>query len=125
MQRPSQRVLLRIVACAVVICVCVISYFTHPTQTKWLPQCLLYRFTGILCPGCGNTRALHALLHGRIRESLGYNVLLIPFGILFFVLLWKPSIMNRNSVFWGILATVFLFTILRNIPCYPFTLLAP
>jgi len=31
----------------------------------------------LLCPGCGGTRALAALLHGRLAEAWGDNALLI------------------------------------------------
>ena len=40
--------------------------------------CLFYRFTGFLCPGCGNSRALYALAHLHFIEALRYNYLM-PF----------------------------------------------
>lgn len=45
-----------------------------------LPQmpCLFDRLFGIYCPGCGGTRALKALLHGRLLQSLWYHPL-IPY----------------------------------------------
>lgn len=45
-----------------------------------LPQmpCLFDRLLGIYCPGCGGTRALKALLHGRLLQSLWYHPL-IPY----------------------------------------------
>ena len=125
MSRMPVQVIVRVIFCAVVLCACVIAYIFDPEETTWLPKCYLHEYTGILCAGCGNTRALHALLHGRIAESLGYNLLLVPLGILFFVLLWKPNITYRPGFLWGVIVTIALFTILRNIPCYPFTLLAP
>ena len=33
--------------------------------------------TGLYCPGCGSTRALYALLHGRPGEALAMNPLLL------------------------------------------------
>ena len=43
-----------------------------------LPQiptfpCVMYKLWGIYCPGCGGTRAVLALFHGRILESLWYH----------------------------------------------------
>jgi len=35
--------------------------------------CLISRMTGKTCPGCGMTRALHALLHGRFHDALQWN----------------------------------------------------
>ena len=46
----------------------------------FLPQmpCLFDRLLGIYCPGCGGTRALTALVHGRLLQSLWYHPL-IPY----------------------------------------------
>jgi hypothetical protein len=35
--------------------------------------CLISRMTGRPCPGCGLTRALHALIHGRLHEAIEWN----------------------------------------------------
>jgi hypothetical protein len=40
--------------------------------------CLLKNTLGIECPGCGMTRAVYCLLHGRIEESLSYNIGIVP-----------------------------------------------
>lgn len=37
------------------------------------PRCPVKWLTGWDCPGCGSTRALHALLHGRVAEAWGLN----------------------------------------------------
>ena len=55
----------------------VVSFF-NPTTAGFFPVCPLYKFTGIACPGCGLTRAFHALLHGDLATALGFNALL-PF----------------------------------------------
>lgn len=38
------------------------------------PRCPVKMLTGLDCPGCGSTRALHALLHGRILEAWRFNL---------------------------------------------------
>lgn len=43
-----------------------------------LPRCPIKMFTGFDCPGCGSTRALHALLHGRPDEAWRFNPWLPP-----------------------------------------------
>lgn len=41
--------------------------------------CLLRTFTGYYCPGCGGTRAMHALLHLQLWRSFCYHPL-VPYG---------------------------------------------
>jgi len=110
------------IACAVLA----VLLFLYPADkyTFW-PKCLFYHCTGLYCPGCGNTRALSALLHGNIVESLKKNVLFIP-GVMTVILAVVYPKITLNRVFaWSLLVIVLLFFILRNIPYYPFTLLAP
>ena len=42
--------------------------------------CFFDRVFGMYCPGCGGTRALTALLHGRVLEAVGYHPL-IPYAV--------------------------------------------
>lgn len=45
----------------------------------YLPRnaCIFWNLLGAYCPGCGGTRAVSALLHGRILTSLWYHPLVI------------------------------------------------
>ncbi len=38
-----------------------------------LPECSFYSMTGIMCPGCGGTRALRFLLKGDVVRSFLYH----------------------------------------------------
>lgn len=107
--------------------VCVILLFVPPDgpHSKWLPKCMVYRWTGLYCPGCGVTRALSSLLHGDLKASLHNNLLLIPGGLTVFLLFVKKDIAVRRPVAFAIVAVILVFTVLRNIPVAPFTLLAP
>ena len=100
-----------------------------------LPACPLYELTGLWCPGCGLTRATHALLRGHPGAALGYNVLL-PFFLGAIVLgwwAWVRSSLGRAPLRWvarltpraGVVAIVVLivFGVLRNLS--PFAALAP
>ena len=92
---------------------------------KWLPKCMFYKLTGLYCPGCGATRALSAILHGDLKASLHNNLLLIPGTLTATMLIVKQGITVRRPVAIAIVAIIIAFTVLRNIPCEPFTLLAP
>ena len=112
--------------------------FNPAAQTNPFLACPLNAATGLYCPGCGNTRALHALVHLDWIGMLNYNLLFpFVFAILTWLLageylnfllgrriLWLPK---RVPVIWIILfcLVVTAFTILRNVPIYPFTILAP
>lgn len=39
--------------------------------------CVLHSLTGLYCPGCGGTRAFHALLGGRVILSAWYHPLVL------------------------------------------------
>ncbi|WP_439628984.1 DUF2752 domain-containing protein [Gemmata sp.] len=109
---------------------------TPPTADSLYPKCVLYQATGLHCPGCGTGRAAHAVLNGRLVGAAGFN----PFATLavpvLFVLAVRRAVLwvrgsdrlraRRSSRWgWGVLAVVVAFWVLRNVPAYPFTLLAP
>lgn len=101
------------------------------------PSCPFRKITGLNCPGCGMTRATYATLHGEIGQAFRNNALgmiLLPVlfaGMGIHLIGWvrgrrlpfSPTIGRRTG--WGILVVVLMFWILRNIPQWPFTLLAP
>lgn len=53
----------------------------HFWLRQFLPRipCFFSNVLGIYCPGCGGTRAVYALLHGRFIASLWYHPL-VPYG---------------------------------------------
>src|SRR5260370_40524164 len=77
-----------------------VLYRFPPERYDFYPQCPIYRYLHVYCPGCGATRALAALLHLRIAEALHYNalvVLLVPVLLAYFaVACWKA---RRDEVF--------------------------
>lgn len=108
-----------------------------PTEFTFYPKCQLHSLTGLHCPGCGTTRAVHAGLNGRFAQSLAYNALAwvaVPVAAIVLVRSlrdWyrnvptKPTRAGSPVWPWVIGATLLLYAILRNLPWHPFTLLAP
>jgi len=104
------------------------------------PRCLFYETTGYYCAGCGATRALHALLHGRVLDALHDNVLfvaLLPVA-LGLILKWaapawrenrwpavplEPRALVARGAALAVLAAVFM--VVRNLPGTPFDWLRP
>lgn len=102
-----------------------------------LPGCTFNKLTGLHCPGCGMTRATSAALDWRLWDAFRYN----PVGMIVFPLAvfalglealgWvrgtQPRWRLRPGVrtTWVLVITIFGFAILRNLPWWPFTLLAP
>ncbi len=113
----------------------VVSYF-NPTTARIFPVCPLYSVTGIHCPGCGLTRGFHALFQGDVLSALHFNALLPIYTFLFgfvFVSMFLIVIRGRGlswrifppASLYGFLILTAAFFVLRNLPFYPFTFLAP
>lgn len=111
-------------------------FFINPSEVNFLPKCPLYVTTGVYCPGCGSQRATHQLLQLNIVGVLQQNVLyflgLLIWGYHITVIglnnFFKKNIYNyiyhpKTPII--ILIIVIIYWILRNIPYYPFTILAP
>ncbi|MBA4182470.1 MAG: DUF2752 domain-containing protein [Acidobacteria bacterium] len=113
----------------------IVAYF-NPTTAGFFPVCPLYYLTGIHCPGCGLTRGFHALFHGDVLTALHFNALLPAYTLVFgfmFVSMILVAVRGRGlswrivppSAMYGFLILAAVFFVLRNLPFYPFTLLAP
>jgi hypothetical protein len=61
---------------ALMLAVAVLFWFP-PESYSFYPHCPIFEYTGLLCPGCGGTRAFAALLHGHISEALHWNGLAV------------------------------------------------
>lgn len=98
------------------------------------PPCMFYAATGWVCPGCGLTRCLHALVHGDLPQAFSMNPLLLVLLALSPLVLawrlgWRPAWLQpvaarlSTATFWLVLLSV--YWVARNLPWPPFTWLAP
>ena len=121
---------------AVGIAGAVVLYLVDPTTASLFPACPFHALTGLHCPGCGTSRALHQLLHFDVVAALNHNILSTLFVP---VVAWAwasqglqsmgrkplPSIPWTRSMLWALVFVLLVFWIGRNIPVFPLTLLAP
>lgn len=106
-----------------------VVYAHPPGESGFYPSCWWFTATGLYCPGCGGFRALHEILHGRIAAALSYNALLTIFSppacAWFAWTLYRGRPIRFDEWTGPALALAVLFAAARNIPVYPFLLLAP
>ena len=115
-------------------------FAVDPSHHAVYPQCQLFKLTGFFCAGCGATRALYALVHGRVLDALHDNVLFVaalPFILFwfgrYFALAWlhntwpKVETTEVGLFRWtvAVVATMLTFTLLRNLPWSAFDWLRP
>ena len=104
----------------------VVLYKFPPEKYGFYPTCPFYRYAHIYCPGCGATRAVSALLHGRVVRAIRYNFLVIALMPLLTAVAAAAywSAITKNRVNWPklpesawvlLLATAVLFAIVRNV----------
>ena len=94
-----------------------------------VPRCPTNAIFGLHCPACGSTRAVMRLFHGDLAGALHHNpvvVLLLPFFAYVFVS--GTDLFARSWPRWQVVVLVLviaLYTVLRNLPYWPWILLAP
>lgn len=106
-----------------------------PSGSNIFPVCPFHAMTGLNCPGCGATRGMHWLLNGDVLTALHFNAMLVVFvplmiyGIVSLVLLGirgkgLPAPRLAPQGIWIFLILMLAFGVFRNLPFYPFSLLA-
>jgi hypothetical protein len=105
-------------------------YAVDPNAHTTTPPCPLFALTGLDCPACGGTRAVHALLHGDVGQAFDHNVLalvLLPLAA-YALVAWAvgkaghhlPMFRWRPWMTWGLGVVVIGFLVVRNLPFGPF-----
>ncbi len=110
---------------ALLVCMIGIPVFLYYNSRLPGIPCLLLKLFGIYCPGCGGTRALIHLLHGRVLQSLWYHPLVI-YGVVVYTAfmgshtlrklhLIKKGIKFREWYLYGALLILLGNFVLKNI----------
>lgn len=92
-----------------------------PTVYSFYPKCAFRSMTGLECPGCGTTRALHHLLHGRVGEAFRLNPMLFAIAITAacalpsFLRGETPRFLMTRWFGWGSVTAVTGWWIVRNL----------
>lgn len=132
--RPMPAVLLAGTAVAVPAGVWLLWNFDPNVAGNPFVPCIFHALTGYFCIGCGITRALHALVHGDLLRAFGMNPLamivlpLVPLMIAY-SRGWQPRLL-QPLMRWVMEPRLWLvllpgYWIARNLPWFPFTLMAP
>lgn len=100
-------------------------FLFDPVQTRFMPQCLFHKFTGLQCIGCGSQRVVHSLLHGDIEAAFRANALLVVGLPVILFLIWVEirrkqnprlySIVHRQWVIITAAAILMIWLPVRNI----------
>lgn len=109
--------------------------FNNPVTAGFFPQCPFHRLTGLNCPGCGLTRGFHALFEGDVLSALHFNALLPIYAFIFgYMIISMILIAVRGrglswkvfppSAMYAFMIVTLVFSVARNLPFYPFNLLA-
>ncbi len=122
---PRKRILFLAGALAAVSAAVVLFQF-NPAEHAFYPACTFHQLTGLQCPGCGSTRALHQLLHGHVVTALHLNALLVLALPALAAIIGRHLVLKQrsaNSSFslkaswaWWLLAAAAAFGVLRNLP---------
>ncbi len=91
-----------------------------PAQYAFYPGCPFHAWTGLLCPGCGGTRALAALLRGQWVEAWRWNELVVlgtPLGVAYAGVAMGRGrwVELRRGVWVGVAALAAGFMVWRNL----------
>ena len=110
---------------------CAYVAVVDPNRSSLYPQCPFRMITGLDCPGCGMTRAVHSLLHGDLVAAASHNLLMVVTAVI--ALAWfafarvqrmrgqEPPRFRLSGVTVVPLTIVVLaFWVLRNLPMQPF-----
>jgi hypothetical protein len=114
---------------AVILFVAAVLLRFPPSRYSFYPQCPVYEYLHLQCPGCGVTRALAALLRGHLADAIHFNplvTLLTPFAVAYGILCYHrflqrkpfPRVDVPPAAIYGALTVAGVFAAIRNLPSF-------
>lgn len=91
----------------------IIYYFFDPMESRWMPQCVFHRLTGLQCMGCGSQRMLHALLHGDFAGAFranAFGLLMLP--VIVFMGWAETQRTGRPGVYARVFSPVVIYSLI-------------
>ncbi|HEX6179071.1 MAG TPA: DUF2752 domain-containing protein [Thermoanaerobaculia bacterium] len=104
-----------LIAAGVVAVATAVVYAFDPATSRLFPPCALHTLTGLQCPGCGGTRAVHQLLHGNIRAAFALNPMVFVLIAVAPIVALRPAIASRPWFAWTAAAALIAWGVLRNV----------
>ena len=103
-----------------------IVYAFDPASAGFFPACPFHLLTGLQCPGCGATRALHHLLHGDVAGAFRLNALLMLASPMLSCGVYielrahlggtqRPAVIYRPWFAWTVAAVIAAWSVIRNV----------
>ncbi|NLN41921.1 MAG: DUF2752 domain-containing protein [Clostridiales bacterium] len=93
-------------------------YIGDPAKGPILP-CVFNKVTGLYCPGCGMTRAVHSIMHFKFYQAIRYNALVVlipPLLIIYYLLImFKWDSKYSKAIIYLAIAIAILYGIARNL----------
>lgn len=124
--RGAHRALLPLGTAAAGIALALILQVVFDPFRTDIPLCLVHHLTGLHCPGCGASRAVHALLDGELLLALRNNAVIViaaPLVAAGFLVWTVQRVRGRPTDLWPpqrvvmtLLVLVMAYTVARNLP---------
>ncbi|HKM35434.1 MAG TPA: DUF2752 domain-containing protein [Lachnospiraceae bacterium] len=111
---------------AIIIGIPILYFYMKAFSKGDLPVCMVYQYFGIYCPGCGGSRAVKALLEGKILESFCDHPIVLYTVVIYFVFMISQTLHFINPVkvkgirfhYWflyGALVVIVLNVLVKNV----------
>jgi len=92
--------------------VAIFYFISDPLESRFMPQCVFHKITGLQCIGCGSQRMAHALLHGDLAEAFKANALaLVSLPFIAFLTWVETQRKKRPELYSKVFSTPLIITV--------------